>query len=409
MQGPNMLTHICRILALIVFTAIASFDSNSALAQNSISEFHDVLRANAFNESDFVALAQGQAVVRLLPITDKREVAVCGLVGLQVPAQVFLESFRGSITRKSNPAILEIGRFGGPPTSSDLETLTFDDRDLDDLKDCVVGDCKLKLSSRMIERLHREVNWDAADYRIQATRLLKQILLDYVNDYLARGDVALIEYNDKPNVVHLAEEQRVLMTESTYGDYFPYSLEHLNGSMKSGFSMVESAIVWSKIKFGLKPVIAINHIIIYTVAQKPGPQVLVTSKQIYASHYFDSSLSLMAFVSIPGESARSYLLYENRSRADGLGGLFGKMKRDLVESKAVNNLKNILESSKTNLNAQALAETGSSSLGDRTISWRVWKPRRIHVFLFLLLITTLVFFTLGTYHWKNSLSGRPSH
>src|SRR6185312_13763528 len=111
---------------------------------------------------------------------------------------------------------------------------------------------------KMIERLRREVNWYAADYRIQATQLLKQILLDYVRDYLARGDVALIEYNDKPKVVHLAEELRALLAESSYGDKFPAFQQHLNGS-KSEFSVVESAIVWSKIKFGLKPVIAFNH------------------------------------------------------------------------------------------------------------------------------------------------------
>ena len=72
-----MLTHIRRMLAFIVFSAMASLCTNSALAQNSISEFHDALRANvAFNESDFATLAQGQTVVRLLPVTDEREVAV---------------------------------------------------------------------------------------------------------------------------------------------------------------------------------------------------------------------------------------------------------------------------------------------------------------------------------------------
>jgi len=401
-----VLTLIRRMLAFIVFSAMVSLCTNSALAQNSISEFRDVLPTKiALNESDFATLAAGQTVVRLLPVTDKREVAVFGLVGLQVPAEVFLQSFRDSLIQKSNPAILEIGKFSATPTASDLETLTFDDRDLDDLKDCVVGDCKLKLSAKMIERLRREVNWDAADYRIQATQLLKQILLDYVRDYLERGDLALIEYNDKPKVVRLADELRGLLAESTYGDRFTEFRQHQNGSMKSEFSMVESAIVWSKIKFGLKPVIAINHIIIYKLAQKLGPQVLVASKQIYANHYFDASLSLTAFVNIPGESA-SYLFYENRSRADGLSGLFGKIKRGLVEDKALNNLTNILESSKTKLNAQALPKTESAPPGDRASSWRGWKPRRVHVFLSLLLITAFVaFFTMGTYHWKNSLSG----
>jgi len=55
----------------------------------------------------------------------------------------------------------------------------------------------VKLSAIMIERLQKEVDWTAGDYRLRVTRLLKQMLLDYVRDYLARGDTALIRYDDK--------------------------------------------------------------------------------------------------------------------------------------------------------------------------------------------------------------------
>ena len=404
-----MLVRLRRMLTLIVFTAIASLSPDLALAQNSVSEFYNILRQKvAFNESDLTHLGQGQPVVRLLPVTDKREVAVCGLVNVQVPAQVFLQSFRESITRKSNPAILQIGRFSDTPTAFDLESLTFEESDLEDLKECVVGDCKLKLSARMIERLHEEVDWNALDYRTQATQLLKQMLLDYVRDYLVRGDVALIEYNDKPTPVHLAEEQGALVTGSASID--SEFQRHLNDSRKSEFSMVESAIVWSKIKFGLKPVIAINHIIIYKRAKEIGPQVFVTSKQIYANHYFDSSIALTTFLNIPGEIPQSYLLYENRSRADGLGGLFGRMKRGIVEDKAMDNLKNILESSKRNLDGHTLARTESASPGEKQTSSRGWKFRRVHIFFSLLLVTALITLSaVGKYCWRSSLSGGVAH
>ena len=405
-----MLSRTARLLAFIAFSVIVLFGTNVALAQNSGGDFHNILREKAvFDETDFAALEQGQAVVRLLPVTDKREVAVCGLIRLQASAEVFLRFFRESLTRKGNPAILEIGRFSNTPTPNDLQSLTIEDRDLEDLKECVVGDCQLKLAAEMIERLHKEIDWQASDYRIRATQLLKQILLDYVRDYLARGDVALITYHDKSKEVRLAEEQRALMAGSTYINYvLPESRQHLNGSRKSDLSMVENAIVWSKIKFGLKPVIVINHIIVYKRGEETGPQVLVASKQIYANHYFDSSLALMAFVNIPDASSGSYLFYENRSRADGLAGLFSKMKRRIVEDKAINSLRDILEGSKTN--AQALSQMESASPGDKESSWRGWKVRRVHVFLCLLLITAVVaLFTMGSYNWKSSLSGAAPH
>jgi hypothetical protein len=316
------------------------------------------------------------------------------------------------MTRKSNPAILEIGRFSSAPTLDDLQSLTFENRDIDDMKDCIVGDCRLKLSASMIERFHKEMDWQAPDYRIRATQLLRVMLLDYVRDYLARGDAALIEYSDKSRGVRLGEEQRALMSASMYINHvLPEFPQHLKAFPKSEISMVENAIVWSKIKFGLKPVIAINHIMVYKREHDTGPQVLVAAKQIYANHYFDSSLALTAFVNIPGASPGSYMFYENRSRADGLEGAFSQIKRSIVEDKAVDGLRTILESSKASLNARALSPTESTSPPDEGRSSRGWKVRRVQLFLGLLFSSLLLinafvaFFTLGNYNWKRGTSG----
>src|ERR671910_260459 len=106
-----MRSRINCLLGFIAFCAVVWLGTNIGLAQNSVSEFQNILREKAaFNEIDFAALGQGETVVRLLPATDKREVAVCGLVRIQIPAEQFLQSFRESMTRKGNPAILEIGR-----------------------------------------------------------------------------------------------------------------------------------------------------------------------------------------------------------------------------------------------------------------------------------------------------------
>ncbi len=83
------------------------------------------------------------------------------------------------MTRKSNPAILEINSFGNPPSLDDLQALTIEDRDIEDLRQCVVGDCRLKLPATMIERLQEEIDWEAPNHRIQVTQLLKQMLVDY--------------------------------------------------------------------------------------------------------------------------------------------------------------------------------------------------------------------------------------
>jgi len=299
------------------------------------------------------ATDSGQPVVRLLPAQDKQEVAVCGLVYLQVPPETFLQSFRESMVRKSDSAILEIGRFSNVPTIDDLQSLTLEPRDIDDLKTCVAGDCKVKLSAGMMQRFQNEIDWTAPNYHSQVTLLFKNMLLDYVRQYLWQGDAALIEYNDKPKRIRLADQTQSLIDGSTFGQSIPRNLPAESKQLsESGPSVVENALVWSKIKFGLKPVIAINHIVVYKQEQTTGPQVLVVSKQIYANHYFDASLAVTAFGKNPNENSESYLFYENRSRVDGLNGLFGRIKRGVIEDQAVDNLTTILEKSKASLTAR---------------------------------------------------------
>src|SRR6266487_1015918 len=178
-----------------------------------------------------------------------------------------------------------------------------------------------------------------------------------------------------------------------------------NQFSEAGLRIVENKIVWSKIKYGLKPVIAINHIMIYIREQKSGPQVLIVSKQIYANHYFDSSLALTAFGSITDDSPKSYLFYENRSRLDGLTGAFGKMKRGIVEDKAVDSLKAILEKSKINLNASTLSPMDSATDHDVGPRLSRWLAGIIRLFLCLLLLTGFVLLLAASnYNWKANTS-----
>ena len=395
------------LLRLTTFCAIVLVGANSSLAQSSLATFQSLLREKtSLDETDFAAVEQGQTAVRLLPVLNKREVAVCGLMSLQAPAKEFLRSFRENMTLKNNAAVLEIGRFSDQPTLHDLQALNIENRDIEDLKECVVGNCELKLSAPMIERLRSEVNWQAPDYRMQAAQLMKVLLLEYVRDYRTRGDAALIQYNDKEKEVRLADEQRELMSASGYVNDLVGNLpQSLPNVTKSGLRIVEDAIVWSKIKFGLKPVTVINHIVIYSLARDVGPQVLITSKQIYANHYFNSSLALTAFVNIPGATSRSYVVYEKRSRADGLGGAFGKFKRGIVENRAVESLKAILEYSKASFSARTVPQNAAVA-SNRSGSWRQWTVGGVHLFLWLFVLTALVgLLVMSNYGWKGGISG----
>jgi len=387
-----MLTRINWLLC----TSLVCVAANAVWAQSSLTEFQKALHEKAaFEEKDFAALQLNQPVVRLAPASEKREIAVSGLVNIRVGAEDFLRSYRESMTQKTNPAILEIGSFSNQPSVNDLDTLTLEASDIEDLKDCVVGDCQLKLSAPMIARFRKEIDWNAPNYQLAATNLFKQMLLDYVRDYRTRGEAALIEYNDKQNEVSLAAEQRALNAASSY-------VNDLLARTRSDLQVAEDSIVWSKIKFGLKPVIAINHVRIFRRNSDAGPQVLIASNQIYANHYFNASLALTAFVNIPGVDHGAYLVYENRSRADGLEGPFGKLKRGVVEKKALEGLKSILEHSQASLGGSALTASTEDYAAYQSYGWGHRLFGGIRPLLWLLMLSALMaLLVLGRRHTYN--------
>jgi hypothetical protein len=379
-----------RLTRLFLCTLLICSVASVTLGQGSVAELQQLLREKAaFNETDLAILQLNQPVVRLVPVSDKREVAVSGVVNVRAGAEDFLKSYRESMTRKGNAAILEIGSFGKEPALSDLQNLTIEPRDIEDLKDCIAGDCQVKLSASMIERFRKEIDWQSPNYAGNVTNLFKQVLLDYVRDYRARRDAALIEYNDKRNKISLAGEHRTLATASGY-------INDVLANRHSELRLVDDAIVWSKIKFGLKPVLAINHIKIYRRDRDVGPQVLIASKQIYANHYFNASHALTAFVSVPSESRQAFLVYENRSIADGLEGPFSRIKRDVVEKKAVEGLRTILEHSRSSLEGQQLAATTAEFSAHQSYGWGRRLFGGIRPLLWLLVLSALIgFLALG--------------
>lgn len=351
----SYLRQFPTLVAIFVLTCLSAITSPG---QTAVQEFRDLLRDQAaFTADDFSAIDRGEIVVKLLPVKDEREVAVCGLVRTQAPVGASLMAFRNSMTQQNQKTILGAGKFSSPPSLEDLQALTLEGRDIEDLKRCVVGDCKLKMSAAMIERFRHEVDWRAPDFRLKATRLFRQILVDYVSDYLARGDLALIEYDDGAQGVRLDEEHRSLLDASLYiNDLAPEFANYLKSFPRPELSEVENAVNWTKISFGLKPVTILTHVATYTRSSHGIPQILVVSKQLYANHYFDSSLALTAVISVPldGKTSDSYLLYTNRSRADALAGSFSRLKRNLVEGEAVTNLRGLLLQTRLNLETSSM-------------------------------------------------------
>ena len=393
------------VRALITVSAIILI-AHTINGQSRLGKLENIIHENAaFDEADFAQLHRGEVVVTTLPSRHKQEVSVYGVVRVEAPAEVFLQSFRDTIGIKNSPAILEIGRFSMVPTAEDLKTLTMETRDIEDLKSCVVGNCELKLSAKMIAQFKESVDWHASDYAAQTTRAYKSMLLDYVKDYLNRGDQALIEYTDKSTTASLLEGQRALL--GSLPTAFREIPETGNSLSRQSVVPVENTIVWSKIKFGLKPVLAINHIVIFKIEQESGPQILVLSKQIYANHYFDASIGLTGLARNPAsDHDQYYLFYENHSLVDGLQGILSGIKRRLIEREAVEGLKTILQGTKIRLDARAVNAIESGRAPEGSSSWIGLKVPRKQLLFLIICITALVMLAFASYQRRANLPPR---
>lgn len=311
-------------------------------------------RQLAITPFELTSLEKGQIIVKLPKTPETREVAAFAIMRLDIPAEFFIEKVRDIVNFKKSPNVLQIGKFSNPPKLEDLAGLTLDAVDIEGLRRCRVQSCDVKLPGRLIERFRKEVNWSAPTYSDRVTALTREMLLEYVLGYQHGGNTALGEYNDRSYALRPADEFRSLLQPAPYMyEYAPEFQKYLQEFPGARPPDVEDFIYWSKEKFGLKPVVSITHVAIYKLPRPSGTDILIASKGIYASHYFETSLGLTGFIhSQSSEPKRTYLIYINRSRTDALRGFFGGLKRSLIVGSLRDGAKKNMEMIKEKLESE---------------------------------------------------------
>jgi hypothetical protein len=354
---------IYRVTLLIIVGLLCILPTYGQLLSPEFSDFAQ--RHIGVSESDLRKIEQGKVLTKALDSEVKSEVAIFGVILIQVPSDFFIEKFRDIEQFKKNEKVLEIGRFSKPPARSDLNDFTLEPGDLRDIRKCRVGECKIKLPADVIERFQREIDWSAPGHPFLVTSLAKEMLVEYVTSYLEGGNAALTVYHDQKIPVSLEEQFRELLQESPYlFEYVPEFHEYLERFPEVELPGVEDFVYWSKEDLGLKPVTTLTHVSIYQRdSQSPSP-IIISSKQIYANHYFEASLGLTALVPVQLDNAAPgfFLLYLNRSRANQLDGTFSGIRHHIVEGQAQSAMKKNMKRIKVRLESDYRA----SSKTDRT-------------------------------------------
>jgi hypothetical protein len=261
-------------------------------------------------------------------------IAVFAAAALNATPETLATRIRAIADLKKSALVLAIGRFSNPPALEDLAGLSLDEADLDDIRRCRPGACDLKLSASEIEALKRVSAEAGPDWKDALQRAFRRLVLERVNVYQSRGAEALSSYHDHADPVHPQDTFAAIVRDSPYLRlHVPQFAAYLERYPREELRGVESFLYWSKEQFGGKPTVSVTHVNILRTDPDPVvPAVLVAGRQIFATHYMNGALSLTTV--LPGRAGSSgHLLHLNRSEVDALGGLFGPLKRAIIEGR----------------------------------------------------------------------------
>ena len=335
-----------RLAAIaICIAALASAQSQPQTAKDFLKKYL------GFTDAEIAELDKGALVTKLPKVTDDSEVAAFAAVRVNAPAERLASQFRDIVRWKKGESVPEIGKFSEKPQLSDLADLSIEPADIKLLKKCKPGSCDIKLSAASMDRLVKGTNWQADNYQGQAENLFKEMLIDYVGTYRTGGNRNLVNYADQKQVLKLPEEFSALLKESNYvTEYAPELANYIDKFPNAQLPGSDEFVYWSKEKFGIQPVVSATHVTIYPRRRGNSNEVLIASKQLYATHYFESSLAFTMMIPRDGGDG-SYLLYLNRSRSDTLRGFLSGITRLFISGRVRDGAAKSLQLAKERLEA----------------------------------------------------------
>jgi hypothetical protein len=277
-----------------------------------------------FSADDKHQLDERGIVLRILPASG-HELATMVAASLNTSADVFVAKVRNMPALKKGTHVPQIEKFSASPTIDDLQHLTLDDSDLGAIDDCRAKNCSLKLNPDEIERLHRaRAAGTPTDSNERVQREFRQIVLDRTKTYLAAG------------TLESKDQFQALIQHSPFVLRVPQVVNYLEQYPSAPITGTESFLYWSKETYAWKPMITVTHVtIIRSGANGPLPEVLVISRDIFATRYTGGSFVVTALVRDPGlPETQRYVVYVNRTWVDGIRALWRPFVEYRVKSQA---------------------------------------------------------------------------
>jgi len=340
------------IATLLVLIAVVTRPANP----QSSPDLGTFFRQNiGLSEDQIDAIRSGQPVAKPLPPRTPDEVLLFGAVYIHAAPEAYFQYARNFDRLRQTPGFLALGVFTNPPQLSDLKGFAFDSEDIQDLKSCEPGNCRIQMPATDIEELHQVINWSAPDVDDQVNQLLQKTAFELVLAYQREGNKALGVYNDKRDPTNVPEQFAYLLSyNEALSEHAPDFYHYLLAYPREKPAHFEETFYWAKVKFGLKPTLRIVHVV--TMRGQPSDPIAraIAQKQLYSSHYFRTALDLSVCVRDPDDPKQAgfYLIKAMGSEQGGLTGSKGSIVRKAAVSRSVSNLEKGLAAIRSTIESQ---------------------------------------------------------
>jgi hypothetical protein len=302
----------------------------------------------SLSPAERAALLNGGPFIKLLDGDQSKEVSLFGAIWIVASPGDYVRLVQDIEPFEHGGPIRITKRISSPPRPADFDALTLPEEDLDALRTCRVGDCDVKLSEDALLKLQKSVDWTKPTARADADAAMRHVVYEYVKGYTEGGNDRLAVYRDAERPTFVASEFRSMIERMPeLGEYLPDLKAYLLHYPRVALPTAIGFLYWQELRFGLKPTLRINHLI---VDDRPG-MTAVSSKLIYASHYFWTALDVRVLVPDRARGTGFWLATVTRSRSDGLDGFSGRLVRQRAQAHARQMLENVLRSTKARLEA----------------------------------------------------------
>src|SRR5215467_11834095 len=129
------------------------------------------------SEDQIGNIRSGKALAKVVESTTPDEVFVFGAVYVKAAPESYLELASNIDALRKLPGYVAIQSFSDPPQLSDLDGLTLEPQDIEELKTCKVGHCDVQLPTEAMEEFKHSINWSAPNVADEVNHMARQMAL----------------------------------------------------------------------------------------------------------------------------------------------------------------------------------------------------------------------------------------